>query len=150
MRVIEAAYRTVHEGKGGAVAIADGVGIGKQVLVNKVNPNNSSHRLTLEEAVSLMKFTGDFQILHALAHEFSGIFLPLPELPSVSDNAVLTDISDMSVEFGRLVQEVIEDAKDGEITANELNRIESEAMRLRETLETLLCHVTAIHKKTSK
>lgn len=115
MRVLEAAYRTVHESAGGAIAVADGIGIGKQVLVNKVNPNNNSHHLGLEEAVKLMEFTGDIQILHALAQGFSGIFVPLASPPSASDNAVITDISEMSVKFGRLVQEVVEDAKDGEI-----------------------------------
>lgn len=149
MRVLEAAYRTVHESLGGAAAVSDGIGIGKQVLVNKVNPNNNSHHLGLEEAVKLMKFTSDIQILHALAQEFSGIFVPLGEIPSASDNAVITDISEMSVKFGRLVQEVVEDAKDGEITSTELNRIEGEAMRLRTTLEALLSHVRAMHEKSA-
>lgn len=150
MRVLEAAYRTVHESPGGASAVADGIGIGKQVLVNKLNPNNNSHHLGLEEAIKLMEFTGDIQILHALAQGFSGIFIPLGNTPSISDNAVITDISDMSVKFGRLVQEVVEDAKDGEITGTELNRIEGEAMRLRTTLEALLSHVRAMHEKSAR
>lgn len=150
MRVLEAAYRTVHESPGGATAVAEGIGIGKQVLVNKLNPNNNSHHLGLEEAIKLMEFTGDIQILHALAQGFSGIFIPLGNTPSISDNAVITDISDMSVKFGRLVQEVVEDAKDGEITSTELNRIEGEAMRLRTTLEALLSHVRAMHKKSAR
>ena len=149
MRVLEAAYRTVHESAGGATAVADGIGVGKQVLVNKVNPNNNSHHLGLEEAVKLMEFTGDIQILHALAQGFSGVFVPLASPPSASDNAVITDISEMSVKFGRLVQEVVEDAKDGEITGTELNRIEGEAMRLRTTLEALLFHVRAMHEKSA-
>lgn len=150
MRVMEAAYRTVHEASGGAAAVAEGIGMGKQVLVNKVNPNNHSHHLALEEAVRLMEFTGDTQILHAVAQEFSGIFVPLGDIPSATDNAVITDISEMSVKFGRLVQEVVEDAKDGEITSTELNRIESEAMRLRTTLGTLLSHVRAMHESAVK
>lgn len=150
MRVLEAAYRTVHESPGGATAVAEGIGIGKQVLVNKVNPNNSSHHLGLGEAVKLMEFTGDIQILHALAQGFSGIFVPLADLPLISDNAVITDISEMSVKFGRLIQEVVEDAKDGEITGTELDRIESEAMCLRKTLDALLSHVRTMHEKAAK
>lgn len=150
MRVLEAAYRTVHDSPGGAAAVAEGIGMGKQVLVNKVNPNNRSHHLSLEEAVKLMESTGDIQILHALAQGFSGIFLPLAGIPSISDTAVITDISEMSVKFGRLVQEVVEDAKDGEITGTELNRIEAEAMRLRTTLEALLSHVRTMHEKSVK
>jgi len=150
VRVLEAAYRTVHESAGGATGVAEGIGIGKQVLVNKVNPNNNSHHLGLEEAVKLMEYTGDIQILHALAQEFSGIFVPLPRSSSIADNTVITDISEMSVKFGRLVQEVVEDAKDNEITGTELNRIEGEAMRLRTTLETLLSHVRSMHEKSAK
>lgn len=150
MRVLEAAYRTVHNSEGGAQAVADGVGIGKQVLVNKVNPNSGSHHLTLEEAVKVMKFTGDIQMLHAIAQEFSGVFVPLPECSSLSDDAIFSDISEMSVKFGGLIQEVVEDARDGQITATELNKIEGEAMRLREVLARLLAHVKAMHTESAK
>src|SRR4051812_31871314 len=107
MNVAHAAYDTVHEHEGGAAAVAARIGVGRQVLVNKLNPQNTTHHLTLDEAVRLIKVTGDFRLMHALADEFKGVFIPLPDQGGAS--TVVGHISEMSLEFGSLIKEVASD-----------------------------------------
>lgn len=150
MSVLEAAYATVHnKGAEDTALIAEKMGIGKQVLVNKLNTNTShkTHHLSLMEAIRLMKVTHDLRILHAMAAEFGGIYIPRPESMAENGDRLISDISQMSMEFGALIQEVAQDISDGEISANELGRIEDDAMKLRNALEALLGHVRWVHER---
>lgn len=148
MSILEAAYATVHydEAEDTSV-IAERMGLGKQVLLNKVNVNNTTHHLTLVEAVKLMQVTSDTRILNALAAEFGGIYVPRPEALHESADQLIGDISNMSLKFGTLIQEVAKDIADSKITSNEMKNIEMEANDLRVALEVLLAHIRGIHKQ---
>lgn len=67
MNITDAAYQTVHDYPGGSESLAPRIGMSAAVLRNKVNPNNTTHHLTLAEASAIMGVTGDHRILHALA-----------------------------------------------------------------------------------
>lgn len=67
MNIIDAAHKTVHAYPGGSESLAPRIAMSAAVLRNKVNPNNSTHHLTLVEASEVMGVTGDYRILHALA-----------------------------------------------------------------------------------
>jgi hypothetical protein len=136
MSVEQAAYATVHEA--GAKAVAATMGVGYQVLLNKVNPNNTSHHLSLVEAVELMRVTGDTRIIEALANEFCGTFFPVPELASGLPPNLVSDLATISANFGALMREVAEDLVDGVITRNEVDQVESQACKLRVALTVLL------------
>lgn len=75
MNTIDAAYNTVHDYPGGSESLAPRIGMSPAVLRNKVNPNNTTHHLTLAEADELMAKTGDHRILHALnaKHGFAAV-----------------------------------------------------------------------------
>ena len=155
MTVADAAYDTFHSFKEGTEALAQQMGIGKQVLINKLNPNNTTHHLTLDEAVRLMHGTGDVRLIHALAAEFGGVYVPLPEQGNAQVTSVLGDISKMSVEFGALIKEVADDIQDGVITPNEHRKIQKEADELRKALAHLMADLEEMfqasqrdHKKT--
>jgi hypothetical protein len=148
MSVLEAAYATVHNNEAEKTAlIAEKMGLSKQVLLNKLNINNATHHLTLAEAVKLMQATHDLRILHALAAEFGGVYVPRVDALEENADRLISDISQMSMKFGALIQEVAKDIADGEISANELGYIEEDAMSLRNALEALLAHVRGIHDK---
>jgi hypothetical protein len=149
MNVEEAARATVQNFQGGAEALAPRVGIGAQVLRNKLNTNNERHHLTLAEAVRIMRVTGDLAMVHALADEFGGIFIPVVQGGDARSAAVLSDISTMSAEFGDLIREVAGDISDGVVTKNELDRIANEANGLRRALGQLMADLTAMHQQST-
>jgi len=76
VNVDDAAYRMVHNYPGGSEALAPRMGMNAAVLRNKVNPNNASHKLALEEANLGMGLTGDFSILEAMAAEHGFVLRP--------------------------------------------------------------------------
>jgi hypothetical protein len=138
MPIEQAAYNTVHEAHSGAKTVASAVGLSYQTLLNKVNPKTLTHHLTLKEAVDVMHATNDTRLLDALANEFDGMFVPLPALSSGVPPNLMSDIAQMSSEFGALIKEVADDLSDGKISENEWSRIDNEAARLREALSLLM------------
>src|SRR5690606_4424393 len=76
MNVIDAAYSTVHDYPGGAEALAARMGKSAAVLRSKVNPNTSTHHLTLAEADEILGKTRDLRMLHALAANHGCVVLP--------------------------------------------------------------------------
>lgn len=147
MKVAQAAYATVHEYAEGTEVLAEAIGIkSKQVLINKASTSPSkSHHLTLREAERIIKFTGDVRMIHALADEMGGVYLPAILNGDARSITVMSDISKMSQEFGALIQEVANDIQDGVITDNEFKRIEGEANKLRVALAVLVSDLSAMH-----
>ncbi len=147
MKIAQAAYATVHEYAEGTEVLAQAIGIkSKQVLINKVSTSSTkSHYLTLSEAERIIKFTGDVRMIHALADEMGGVYVPAPLNGDARSITVMSDISKMSQEFGALIQEVANDIQDGVITDNEFKRIESEANKLRVALAILVADLSAMH-----
>jgi hypothetical protein len=146
MPIEKAVYNTVHEASGGGKAVAFAMGLSYQVLVNKVNLKNTTHHLTLKEAVDVMRATKDTRILDALASEFNGVFLPLPALTSDISPNLMTDMAKMSSEFGSLLKEISDDLSDGGITENEWMRIDNDATKLREALAVLMGDLRRVYK----
>lgn len=150
MKVALAAYATVHEYSEGTEALAGAIGLkSKQTLINKVSTSpGKTHHLSLSEAERIMKATGDVRIIHALADEMGGVYVPALRSGDARSITVVSDISKMSQEFGALVQEVASDIEDGVITDNELKRIEDEANRLRFALVSLMSDLKAMHQSS--
>lgn len=147
MKIAQAAYATVHEYAEGTEVLAQAIGIkSKQVLINKASTSSTkSHHLTLNEAERIIKFTGDVRMIHALADEMGGVYVPAPLNGDARSITVMSDISKMSQEFGALIQEVANDIQDGVITDNEFKRIEREANKLRVALAILVSDLSAMH-----
>lgn len=147
MKIAQAAYATVHEYAEGTEVLAQAIGIkSKQVLINKASISpTKSHHLTLNEAERIIKFTGDVRMIHALADEMGGVYVPAHLNGDARSITVMSDISKMSQEFGALIQEVANDIQDGVITDNEFKRIKSEANKLRVALAILVSDLSAMH-----
>jgi len=107
MNITTAADLTVHEFKGGSESLGPLVGITPAVLRNKVNPNNTTHHLTLAEAVRICRMTADFRILTAWAHEAGFLLVKAPShCQAESDMSVLEQLVGFMVASGVYGQEI--------------------------------------------
>ena len=100
MNITTAADLTVHEYKGGSESLGPLVGISAAVLRNKVNPNNTTHHLTLAEADRIVRMTGDARILAAFAHSNGFLLVKAPESCGESDISVLEEVAGLMVAHG--------------------------------------------------
>ncbi|MGJ7557450.1 phage regulatory CII family protein [Variovorax sp. RB3P1] len=64
-----AAYDTAHGYEGGIAALAKRMGVNSNTLTHKVNPENTTHHLTLRDAIEMQWQSRNFSILHAMADE---------------------------------------------------------------------------------
>ncbi|CUJ62287.1 phage regulatory CII family protein [Achromobacter xylosoxidans] len=124
MNITTAADLTVHEFKGGSQSLGPLVGITPAVLRNKVNPNNTTHHLTLAEAVRICRMTADFRILTAWAHEAGFLLVKAPShCQAESDMSVLEQLVGFMVASGVYGQEIHKALADGGVDRQELTRI---------------------------
>ncbi|MGY3265830.1 phage regulatory CII family protein [Lysobacter sp. HA35] len=139
MNIVDAAHRTVHAYPGGSESLAPRIDMSPAVLRNKVNPNNTTHHLSLIEADELMAVTGDVRILHALA-DHHGYGLHKLECPADGGNVLQTLLvaNASQGEFDRVLQEAL---ADNVITQNEMKAIEHASVSQREALLCLLARL---------
>lgn len=67
MDVPDAALLIAQEMPGGVPALAQRMGVSANTLQHKLNPNNTTHHLTLKEAMALQVVSGRPYVLHAMA-----------------------------------------------------------------------------------
>lgn len=120
MNINDAAHKTVKDYPGGAEALGVRIGMSGAVLRNKVNPNNSTHHLSLAEASEIMGVTGDDRMLHALAAEHGYV---LRRVEGVASGSVIGAVLAVSKRQGDLAQAVATSLEDGRITPNESSEI---------------------------
>jgi hypothetical protein len=65
--VMDAASLIAQKHPGGVPALAKLMGVSANTLQHKLNPNNTTHHLTLKEAVALQAVSGMPYVLHAMA-----------------------------------------------------------------------------------
>jgi len=121
MNIIDAAYQTVHDYPGGSESLAPRIGMSPAVLRNKVNPNNDTHHLTVREANTIMAFTKDYRMLHALSAEH-GFVLQKAEDAS-AEGTVFQLLLRANAAEGDLDKELNDALADGRLTQNELKRV---------------------------
>lgn len=125
MNVLDAAFHTVHDYDGGAEALALRLCKSPNTLRHEVRPpRDSTAKLGLLTAIEIMEFSGDLRILNAMCARLN-CTPPVP-LPCVDDENGVTSrhVAVVAQEFSELMAEVARDACDGEITDNELARLE--------------------------
>lgn len=141
MNVNDAAYHTVHDCDGGAAALAarliriDSDGnrkpMSEAVLNSKVNPNTSTHHLTLAEANTIMGLTGDHRILHALAAQHGYV---LQATSAKTTGSLICSLLASGEASGDLQGRVREAMEDGVITGNEAAAINRACAQVMETI----------------
>lgn len=144
MNILDAAHLTGHEYPGGAGALAQRMGIGHVVFNNKINPNNTTHHLTLVEAMRMQQLAGRFDVLFAMAEACGFICLPTPES---HPETITTEIATLCREFGEYIAQVAAAAEDGRITGNELKRCEAELSDMLASANVLQASLAAMHQR---
>lgn len=129
-----AVHQTAHEAQGGLIGMARDIGIGEQVLRNKVNPYQDTHKLGLYEAIAMMRRDGDLRILSAIAAEF-GRTLNVP-VTRTARTVVLEMLSESAAQ-GDVARKVADALADGRITAAEASEIRSDITEAHSELDLL-------------
>ena len=142
MNILDAAHLIGHDYPGGAGALAQRMGIGHVVFNNKINPNNTTHHLTLVESLRMQQLAARFDVLFAMAEACGFICLPMPE---AHPEAIATEITTLCREFGEYVAQVASAVEDGRITGNELKTTERELADLIAAANNLQAHLGAMH-----
>jgi hypothetical protein len=122
-----ATWRTVHEyqrnGRQGAQVIAPLVGKSPGTLSNEVNPDVSTHKLGLDDAVALQHAADDYRILHAMAATLHHACLPLPDYADSSNVDLLMAFSEWQSRMGVTCKAIRAALEDGNITSSEARAI---------------------------
>jgi hypothetical protein len=120
VNINDTAYQTVHDYPGGSEALGPRIGMSPAVLRNKVNPNNTTHHLTLAEASNIIGVSGDFRILHAFNAEHG---CTTQRVDAAPDQPVLNLMLEQRAKDGAFAQAVADALTDGVITPNEARKI---------------------------
>ena len=130
MNIIDALYRAAHNyPHGGIDALATRMGISASSLQHKVKPANTCAHCSPGEMAQICELTGDHGAAHALAGRLGYVMLAVPSMHGV-DSGFAAELAATVKEFGQFIAEVSEDLADGEVTDNELRRIEREATEM--------------------
>lgn len=129
MNVLDAAYNVVHDQPGGASPLSVRLGKGQHVLGAELAGRGTA-KLGLVDSVKITQMTGDLRILFAFAEECGQLCVPLPQVVEVEADDVLRALAEASHEFAELCGEVCKSMADGQISDNELDRIERERSEL--------------------
>ena len=136
MDVIDAAHKTVHNPKhGGSTAIAARMGMSSTVLNNKVNPNTDSHHLRLDEAITIMEYTGDTNIIQAMAQRLGGVFCTVDS--NVTQASILMTALSTSACQGDVMSEMHKALADGRIDYVERDVMQTKIQETMKMLRTL-------------
>jgi len=144
MNIKDAMHHTVHDYQGGSESLGPRMGIITAVLRNKVNPNSTSHHLTLIEADKMMTMTGDLRILDALARNHNHVIVPVVPDDSVSDMAILELVTSVWRRNGDVGKSVDDALADGRITKRELEDIKQSIHRVEQAMHTMLARIQQI------
>ena len=121
-----AKYSVVHDFKGGAVALAPLVNMNSLTLSNKVNPNQETHHLTVDEAVAIQNTAKDYRILNAEAALLGHVCIPLRDFAGVSDLELLNAYAAWHADVGETAFAINRALEDGKVTRAALNEVKRE------------------------
>lgn len=140
---VQAAIESTVGLKGGEkkwASMSESLGLTEGVLRNKIAPekDDKRHHLTLAEAISMAKTSGDHIVIHAICKEFGGEFLHYPGLDGTTDNELLSRYTCMMRELGQFSNDIHESLADGKITPNEIAILRKDFLRLSGALSEIM------------
>ncbi|WP_158117238.1 phage regulatory CII family protein [Vibrio cincinnatiensis] len=124
-QVVHALYQTLKE-HGNTEAVEQHLNKRPGVLFNEINPNQTSHKLGLFDAIRLMQFTDGVQILRSIASELNHSIYFLGDYRTISDMELLNCYSRWHAEIGDVNRAIADALEDGDIEPKEFERIERE------------------------
>lgn len=147
MNVMDAAFNVAEDYPGGARALAVAIAKNPTTLSHEVKGTGGA-KLGLLTAVKITKRTGDARILTAFAAECGYLVLPLPEALDMDNDDCARALAALSREFGQLCNEACTALADGQVTDNELHRLEREGGELLRGLQGVLASFKARNRSS--
>ncbi len=126
-----ACYHAAHNFKGGVPALAALMEVNHRTLQNKLNPTQDTHKLTLAEAMHILRLTRDYKILDAVVHEVDCVWLERAMIDEpAGDVDLLKMITDLSGATHELSQGLVQSLEDGSVSHDEHLKLEALLHRL--------------------
>lgn len=147
MSVIDAARNVADDFPGGAKALAQRIDKNPFSLMHELSGTGTA-KLGLLDSVKITRASRDLRILNAFADEFGCVVLPLPEALQADGSDSMQHLSVLAKEFGDVVQEVSASHADGDISANEMARIERQWSELVAAGQRLVAQLRSKHEES--
>lgn len=123
-----------------AKVLAAKMGVAHVSLLQRANPDNDAHHLTVEHLFGILLHTGDMRPLQALAAQF-GFDLVSKETPK--PQVLTTSLINVSKEVADLTIAVHDALADNHVNAFEKNMIRQEITHVRQSLDVMEASVKA-------
>jgi len=123
-----------------AKVLAGKMGVAHVSLLQRANPDNDAHHLTVEHLFGILLHTGDMRPLRALAEQF-GFDLVSKETPK--PQVLTTSLINVSKEVADLTIAVHDALADNHVNAFEKNMIRQEITHVRQSLDVMEASVKA-------
>jgi len=123
-----------------AKTLAAKMGVPHVSLLQRANPDNDAHRLTVEHLFGILLHTGDMRPLAALANEF-GFDLVAKVAPK--PQALTTSLISVGKEFADLTIAVHQALEDNHVSSFEKGLIRQEIHHVRQSLDVMDASVKA-------
>lgn len=140
----QAIYDTVHGSTKTAKQISSLMAMSHQVLINKANPQNETHKITLREAVTIQLITGNQSIYRAMGTE-----LALNE-EGFQPVGIMESALKAGKEHGDVISSIYEALEDGKMTMREQEKCQREITEAIDALMQLRESVLAYSMKQMK
>ncbi|PJE55631.1 phage regulatory CII family protein [Marinomonas sp. BSi20584] len=128
----QAMHDLVHKSEMSTTEISETLGIGRQILTNKVNPQNEYNKLTVHELHAIQVFTGNDVVLRAMQAEF--VLSVLKDAPP----SILEAMINQGKEIGDVFAAVQEALADNHLSERERSKILKEIREAITSLEVLM------------
>jgi hypothetical protein len=147
LNILDTAHAVATEYEGGCESLAPRLGIGAQVLRNKVNPNTKTHHLTLDEAVRMSVLARDRRIVEAFARELGLVCIEIPEPENCADADVIELMAKTWETNGDIGREVNAIFADGRVEQHEIPRLTTRAMKHVRTVLGLVSRIAGMAER---
>ena len=120
-------YRVAHSFNGGVVALSSLMNKNEKVMQAKINPNNTTHFVTIEELETIGDFTNsNLTIAQYFAEKVGGLVYLAPDMSGQDEQNLLDAFISINSHVGHISTTFMESYADGEITEHERKRINKE------------------------
>lgn len=116
-------------------SLAAKMGLPHVSLLQRSNPDNDAHHLTIEHLYGVLLHTGDLRPLHALAAEFGHV---LVSREAVAALPVQLALNEVVAEFGDVARTVHDALADNVLTSLERRQIVKQAQELIDAVQGLI------------
>ena len=149
MSIKHLAYRLFYESKAGVAGLADFMGMSKQVLINKLNPNSTSHHLNIQELEMSADFIGEeanLLLAGFFAEKAKAVVIQMPDV-ALGDMGLLDGFMEVVKDLGVLTKDFQDSWADGRITKKEFNQLKKDGLDVQAQVSLLLAMIQKLSEE---